>query len=130
MGTVKGPAPTPLNAVDAGPPLAQTAEAAMNEFVQVMTTTQRKEDAQRIAEVLVEKRLAACVQIVGPITSLFRWQGQIESVEEWQCHIKTRAALYEDVEREVRANHPYEVPEILALPIVAGSRDYLAWLRE
>lgn len=102
----------------------------MSDYLQVVTTTPTKEDARRIADRLVEKRLAACVQIVGPIASVYRWRGKIESTEEWQCHVKTRGALREAVEREIRANHPYEVPEIAALPVVAGNADYLAWIDE
>ena len=85
-------------------------------------------DAQAIARALVEKRLAACVQIIGPITSTYWWQGEIETAEEWLCLIKTRADLFEQVEAAIKEVHPYDVPEILAVPVVAGSEDYLAWL--
>lgn len=102
----------------------------MNDFVQVVTTTERQEDARRIADLLVENRLAACVQIGGPITSVYRWQGKVERAQEWQCHIKTRQDLLDDVSEAIREIHPYEVPEIIAVPIVAGSRDYLTWLEE
>lgn len=102
----------------------------MNDYLQVVTTVQSKEDARRIADRLVEKRLAACVQIAGPITSVYRWRGKVESADEWQLSAKTRSALYEAVEREIRAGHPYEVPEIVRLPIVAASADYLAWIGE
>ena len=100
----------------------------MSEYTQVVTTTERREDAERIARVLVEQRLAACVQIVGPISSTYHWQGKIETAEEWQCWAKTRRELYQRVEREIGRLHSYDVPEILAVPIVAGSADYLAWL--
>jgi len=100
----------------------------MSDYLQVVTTVSGQADARRIADRLVEKRLAACVQIAGPITSVYRWRGKIESAEEWQLSAKTRSALYEAVEREIRASHPYEVPEIVALPIAAGSGDYLAWI--
>ena len=70
---------------------------------------------------LVERRLAACVQIVGPIRSTYRWKEQIETTQEWQCVAKTRRELYERVEEAVKSLHPYEVPEILAVPIVAAS---------
>ncbi len=102
----------------------------MNDFVQVVTTAEGQEDARRIADLLVEKRLAACVQIVGPVTSVYRWQGKVESAQEWQCLIKTRQDLLDDVSEAIREIHPYEVPEIIAVPIVAGSRDYLTWLEE
>jgi periplasmic divalent cation tolerance protein len=100
----------------------------MPEYIQVVTTTEHREDAQRIATLLVEERLAACVQIVGPIHSTYRWRGNIESAQEWQCWAKSRRDLYEAIEKAIRGIHPYEVPEILALPILTGSASYLAWL--
>ncbi|MCS7061158.1 MAG: divalent-cation tolerance protein CutA [Anaerolineae bacterium] len=102
----------------------------MTEVIQIITTTERFEDAQKIASYLVEEGLAACVQISGPITSLYRWQGRIETAQEWQCVIKTRAALYEQVEQTIRSRHPYQTPEILAMPVVRGSAAYLDWLAE
>ena len=98
--------------------------------IQVLTTTERREDAEKIAGLLVEKRLAACVQIVGPVLSIYRWKEKIERAEEWQCHIKTRTGLYGAVEAVIKANHPYETPEIIASPILQGSREYLTWLHE
>ena len=100
----------------------------MPSFIQVVTTTEKKEDAERIAACLVEKRLAACVQIAGPITSLYRWKGKIEKAQEWQCWIKSKEALYKEIEKAIKSVHPYEVPEIIAIPIVTGNRDYLEWL--
>jgi periplasmic divalent cation tolerance protein len=100
----------------------------MPDYIQVVTTTDKREDAERIARELVEQRLAACVQLVGPISSIYRWQGQIETAQEWQCWAKTRRDLYDAVEQAIRVLHPYEVPEILAVPIVAGSAAYLEWL--
>jgi len=102
----------------------------MPESVQVLTTVEKREEAETIARSLVEKRLAACVQIIGPITSTYRWKGEIETAEEWQCLVKTRRELYPQVERAIRRLHSYEVPEIIATPIVAGSADYLEWLDE
>ena len=96
--------------------------------IQVVTTTETREDAQRIARQLVDRRLAACVQVLGPVASTYRWQGVVQSADEWQCWAKTRADLYEQVEAAIRQLHPYEVPEILAVPIVFGSQDYLDWL--
>ena len=100
----------------------------MKPCIQVVTTTDNKEDAEKIATRLVEKKLAACVQIVGPITSFYRWKGNIEKAQEWQCWIKSKEILYKEIEKEIRSVHPYEVPEIVAIPIVAGSRGYLQWL--
>ena len=102
----------------------------MNDYIQVVTTTEHQEDARRIADLLVEKRLAACAQIVGPITSVYRWQGKVETAQEWQCQIKTRRELFGALAEAIRTAHPYEVPEIVAVPFTAGSRDYLGWLRD
>jgi periplasmic divalent cation tolerance protein len=101
----------------------------MEEFIQVTTTTDKREDAERIARSLVETRLAGCVQIVGPVTSIYRWKGRIETAGEWLCLIKSREDLYGAIERAIRSFHPYETPEIVASPITAGSREYLGWLR-
>jgi periplasmic divalent cation tolerance protein len=100
----------------------------MTDYIQVVTTTEHREDAERIARALVEQRLAACVQVTGPIASTYRWRGQIETAGEWQCWAKSRRDLYDEIEQAIRGLHPYEVPEILAMPILAGSGEYLAWL--
>jgi periplasmic divalent cation tolerance protein len=101
----------------------------MHSFIQVVTTTDRKEDAERIARALVEDRLAACVQLIGPVRSTYWWKGRVETAEEWQCWAKTEAGFYEEVEKAIRAIHPYELPEIVAMPILRGSPEYLEWLR-
>jgi periplasmic divalent cation tolerance protein len=98
--------------------------------VQIMTTMEKRKDAEKVAAFLVENKLAACVQIAGPVLSLYRWKGNTESAEEWQCFIKTRADLYNAVEAAIKSHHPYEIPEIIALPILQGSPDYLSWLHE
>lgn len=100
----------------------------MSEYIQVVTTTERQEDAQQIARMLVESRLAACVQIVGPIVSTYRWQGKIEAAQEWQCWAKSRRGLYEEIEQAIRRIHPYEVPEILAMAVLGGNASYLEWV--
>jgi periplasmic divalent cation tolerance protein len=100
----------------------------MVEFIQVVTTTMRKAEAETIARALVEQRLAACVQVLGPITSMYWWQGKMETSHEWQCWIKSRRDLYEQIEATIRQHHSYETPEILAVPVAAGSASYLAWL--
>jgi len=97
-------------------------------YIQVMTTVVGRKDARRIADLLVQKRLAACVQVLGPIVSTYRWKGRVETAKEWLCLVKTRKSLYRRLEAAIRGIHPYEVPEILALPVVAGSRTYLDWL--
>jgi periplasmic divalent cation tolerance protein len=101
----------------------------MSDFIQVSTTAPSKEEADRIAQTLVERRLAACVQVMGPVESCYRWKGALERSAEWLCIIKTRRADYAAVEAAIRANHSYEVPEIIACPIEAGSEPYLSWLR-
>jgi periplasmic divalent cation tolerance protein len=100
----------------------------MTSYVQVFTTTEKKEDAEKIARILLEARLAACIQVVGPISSLYWWKGKIEKAEEWLCIIKTREDLYGELEKTIRKNHPYEVPEIIAIPIISGNRGYLDWI--
>lgn len=102
----------------------------MPSAVQVVTTTASQADAERIASALVQQRLAACVQVSGPVRSCYRWQDVIETAEEWQCSIKTTQEAYGCVEQAIRQLHPYEVPEILALPIVAASQSYLDWLTQ
>ncbi|MGQ9629876.1 MAG: divalent-cation tolerance protein CutA [bacterium] len=97
-------------------------------YIQVSTTVERREDAQRIAQTLVGRRLSACVQVIGPVSSTYWWKGKVETAEEWLCVVKSREELYEEIEGAIREVHPYEVPEILATPIVAGSEDYLRWL--
>jgi periplasmic divalent cation tolerance protein len=101
----------------------------MEGFIQVTTTTETKADAERIALELVEARLAACVQIVGPIESIYRWKGRIETADEWLCLIKSREENYGAIEQTIRSLHPYETPEIVAVAVTGGSRDYLDWLR-
>jgi periplasmic divalent cation tolerance protein len=100
----------------------------MTNYIQVVTTTERKEEAEQIARALVEARLAACVQIVGPIASTYHWKRAIETAEEWQCVAKSREDLFPQIDEAIRGIHPYEVPEILAVPIAAGSSAYLEWL--
>jgi periplasmic divalent cation tolerance protein len=93
-----------------------------------LSTVGKPEDAHRIARALVEKGVAACVNILPGVVSVYRWKGQVEQDAELLLVIKTTAARLADLERELRAVHPYEVPELVALPIQAGSEPYLAWL--
>lgn len=102
----------------------------MIDAIEVITTTETEEDAAKIARALVDARLAACVQVRGPITSTYRWQGAVETAREWQCVAKSLRALYGRIEETIRRLHPYEEPEILAVPVVAGSPGYLKWLAE
>jgi periplasmic divalent cation tolerance protein len=88
------------------------------------------EDARKIAAQLVEERLAACVQIVGPITSLYRWQGAVEEEKEFLLLIKSTEDLVLRIAELLDRIHPYEVPELIATPIVDGSAAYLSWLQD
>lgn len=97
-------------------------------FIQVFTTADKKELTERIANTLVEQKLAQCAQIVGHIKSIYRWKGKIEKADEWLCIIKCEEKNYKKVELEIKKIHTYEVPEIIAIPIIAGSKDYLKWL--
>jgi periplasmic divalent cation tolerance protein len=103
-------------------------EGTMTEYIQVVTTVEHKTDAEKIAKNLVEKRLAACVQILGPLTSYFHWQGKLDSAVEYLCLIKSREDLFTVLEAAIISMHPYEVPEIIATPITKGSKDYFNWL--
>jgi periplasmic divalent cation tolerance protein len=84
--------------------------------------------ARRAAQLFVRRRLAACVQVVGPVWSTYRWRGRVETADEWLCLAKTTAAVYPRLESAVARLHPYDTPEIVALPIAAGSARYLDWL--
>lgn len=97
----------------------------------ILCTAPAKGDvAERLARGLVEARLAACVNVLGPMRSLYRWQGEIQDDQELQLLIKTRASRWAEVQAYVAGHHSYEVPELLMLPIGAGAETYLAWLFE
>ena len=98
------------------------------DILMVKATTDRQEHAEQLARLLVAERLAACVQIVGPIQSVYRWQGEITTAGEWQLWIKTRQTCWERLRQTIIANHHYETPEILALPVTAGADDFLEWI--
>ena len=100
----------------------------MPEYLQVQTTTDNKERALEIARKAVEKNLAACAQISGPITSLFWWKNNINREEEWLVIMKTKKDLYHELERTIKKIHTYEVPEIIGLSIVEGNQEYLDWI--
>ena len=102
----------------------------MAHALEVHVTAPSREQAAEIARKLVDERLAACVNIVGDMRSVYRWEGKIHEDEEVLCLIKTRPELLDALTERVRALHPYDVPEILAFEVSDGSADYLAWLRE
>jgi periplasmic divalent cation tolerance protein len=94
----------------------------------VFTNLPDRESALALARTLVDAQVAACVNVLGGCTSIYRWQGAVESADEVPVLIKTRAALYAEVERVIRARHPYDVPEIVAVPITHGLPAYLEWV--
>jgi len=102
--------------------------SAADEAIVVLMTAANGEEAARLADLLIGAHLAACVQILPEIESVYRWQGKIERQAETLLLAKTVRSKFEDLEREVRALHSYDTPEIIALPIVAGSAPYLTWL--
>ncbi len=102
----------------------------MSDAIQVCTTVADQADAERMAAALVAKRLAACVQVIGPVESTFRWKGRIESSQEWVCTAKTTRHAYDAIEQAIRELHSYDEPEIVALPIVIGSPGYLQWVSD
>ncbi len=96
----------------------------------VLTTTGSADEAKKIAHTLVERRLAACVNLVGPIDSVYRWKGAVESAPEWLLVIKTSVTQFERVRDAIRELHSYELPECIAVAIEAGSAEYLEWIGE
>jgi periplasmic divalent cation tolerance protein len=105
-------------------------EDSMPDVTQVMTTTDSREAAQTLAGLLVQNRLAACVQVIGPIASTYWWEGRVEEAEEWLCLAKTRSDRFDEIEQYIRAHHTYDVPEIIALPVSDVSGSYLQWVCE
>lgn len=98
------------------------------DLLSVSTTTATRAQARQIAHMLVQNRLAACVQVTGPIESTYWWQGEIQQSEEWLCVAKTNAGRLDTVERAIHEVHSYDVPEIITTPITGGSTLYLKWL--
>lgn len=106
-----------------------TRRKRMNEPIIVSTTLTERLDAERLARLLLEEKLIACAQILGPGQSLYWWQGKIEEASEIFLFLKTDRSLFKRVEQRIKAEHPYQVPEIVASPVIEGSADYLAWMR-
>ncbi len=102
----------------------------MSDPVLVLVTCGSEEEALKIANALVENRLAACVNLVAPIRSVYRWEGKIWDEKEWLLIIKTQKHRFEELEKKVKSLHSYSVPEITSLPITEGSSAYLDWIRE
>ncbi len=102
----------------------------MNKYIQIATTTSNKEEANKIANTLVEKKLAACVQILGSIESIYKWKGKIEKANEFLCLIKSKAIKEKEIIFMIKSLHSYEIPEIIVTPIIGGNEDYLKWIDE
>jgi len=102
----------------------------MDETLIVLTNLPDRSAALKLAQALVERRLAACVNVLGECTSVYRWKGEIENAREVPVLIKTRAPLYAELETAIVELHPYEVPEIVAMPVVRGLAEYLEWVSE
>ncbi len=105
-------------------------EIFLTDKILALSTCDSQEAAERIARTLVERRLAACVNIVPGVTSVYRWKGAVEQASEWLLLIKTTRAQFEKLANEFRGLHSYEVPELIALPIVDGLEPYLRWMDE
>lgn len=102
----------------------------MKGYVQVVTTVPSAAEGADLARSIACERLAAGIQIVGPIRSVYWWCGALQDATEWQLVILTTAAHFDDLERHIKANHSYEVPEIIATEIMAGSAEYLRWITD
>jgi periplasmic divalent cation tolerance protein len=102
----------------------------VTDFVIVLTTFPADKDPERLAKALVEEKLAACVNVLPVMRSIYGWKGATEQADEQQLVIKTTRNRVHEIETRLRALHPYDVPEFLVLPILDGSRDYLSWLTE
>ena len=99
------------------------------DFIIVLVTTKDRTEAEKISQTLLDERLIACANIVNPVASCFLWQDRIDRAEECLVLMKTRKDLFAELAMRVKALHSYEVPEVLALPVVDGSGEYLAWMR-
>jgi len=102
----------------------------MSDPVVVLVTCGSEEEALKIANALVEAHLAACVNLVAPIRSIYRWEGKIWDEKEWLLIIKTQKHRFEELDKKVKSLHSYSVPEIISLPITEGAAAYLNWIKE
>ena len=101
-----------------------------NEFILIQTALDNEQDGLKIARLLVETKLAACVQLSTKLTSVYKWEGAIHEAKEFLMEIKTTQKNYADVESFLLKHHPYQLPEIVGIPIVSGSKKYLDWLAD
>jgi len=103
-------------------------QSTADQYLQVVTTIDSEAAARQLARGIVDARLAACAQVLSPITSTYWWKGQVEVADEWMIVIKTTAARFAELAAHIKANHSYETPEITATPITEGNPDYLGWI--
>ena len=100
----------------------------MTDLIVAMTTCATEADAERMARVLIDARVAACVTVIPKARSYYHWKGKVEAAEEWLLLIKSSRERFEALRAEMEKHHPYELPELLALPVVAGAANYLNWV--
>jgi periplasmic divalent cation tolerance protein len=96
---------------------------------QVTTALPDQAAAEHLAAVLVSERLAACAQVLGPVSSTYWWKGHVQHAQEWYCNLKTAEHTLPALQKRIRELHPYEVPEVIAFPISNGDRQYLDWIQ-
>ena len=99
-----------------------------SDLIVVLVTTPDETSARNIAALLVENRLVGCAQVEGPISSIYRWKEKIEQDEEWRLVLKTSLSVYDELEAKIKEEHPYDTPQIMALPVRKSSYDYASWL--
>ena len=101
-----------------------------DKFIIIFVTTATAEEAEKISRILVEEKLAACGTIMAGLRSIYFWEGKIEDAKESMMVIKTKTSRFKKIEKRVRSLHSYSVPEIVAVPVVQGSKTYLKWVKE
>lgn len=102
----------------------------MSETIVVTTTFEQKSEALELAAILLKKRLVACAQTAGPVESMYWWKGKIEHANEYKLVMKSTMSLWQELEETIRSNHPYDVPEIVAVPVALVNNDYDKWLHK
>jgi periplasmic divalent cation tolerance protein len=112
------------------PPILERMDSKMTDFSVIFVTVGNENEASKMAHVLVEERLVACVNIVPRIRSIYRWKGEVCEDEEFLMVMKTRSSLFARLQKRVQELHTYEVPEIIALPLAEGLPEYLHWIAE
>lgn len=100
----------------------------MSDIIQIITTFDNYKLAEKVGRTLLEKKLCACFQIIGPIKSLYWWKEKIQDSDEWMCFLKAKSENFKQIEETIKSLHNYEVPEIISLPIFNISKEYLDWI--